>query len=79
MDENGEQMDLAVLKSRSSVPRVKVLSESDIASKSYSILDVVLPLAGYNVVYPAGSLGERYRDLLKADGLDIDNLVRRQK
>jgi tRNA pseudouridine13 synthase len=67
------------LKATSSIPRVKVLGESDVASGSYSIADVVLPLAGFNITYPSGTLGERYRNLLKADGLDIDNLVRKQK
>lgn len=57
--------------------KVKALTESDLAD--YTIFDVIMPLPGYDVAYPGGELGERYRAFLKADGLDPDNLVRNQK
>jgi len=58
-------------------PRVKTLSEEDL--DKHSIFDVIMPLPGKDVAYPGGALGERYRKFLKADGLDPDNWVRKQK
>jgi len=57
--------------------KVKTLAEEDLSK--YSIFDVVIPLPGTDVAYPGGSLGERYREYLKLDGLDPDNFVRKQK
>ncbi|XP_068459094.1 pseudouridylate synthase 7 homolog [Clinocottus analis] len=39
-----------------------------------SIHDVVMPLPGFDVIYPTHPVGEGYRELLTADGLDIDNM-----
>ena len=58
-------------------PSVKTLTESDM--DQYSIFDVIMPLPGQDVCYPGGTLGERYREFLVADGLDPDNFVRKQK
>ncbi|KAH6915349.1 pseudouridine synthase [Coprinopsis sp. MPI-PUGE-AT-0042] len=58
-------------------PRVKTLTEDDL--QNYTIFDVIMPLPGTDVAYPGGSLGERYREFLRTDGLDPDNFVRRQK
>ncbi|KAF7977463.1 hypothetical protein HWV62_3649 [Athelia sp. TMB] len=57
--------------------KVKTLNEDDLPK--YSIFDVIIPLPGTDVAYPGGSLGERYREYLKLDGLDPDNFVRKQK
>ncbi|KZP32946.1 tRNA pseudouridine synthase D [Athelia psychrophila] len=57
--------------------KVKTLTEED--QDKYSIFDVIMPLPGTDVAYPGGSLGERYREYLKLDGLDPDNFVRKQK
>jgi tRNA pseudouridine13 synthase len=56
---------------------VKTLAEDDL--ENYTIFDVIMPLPGTDVAYPGGSLGERYREFLRTDGLDPDNFVRRQK
>ena len=56
---------------------MKTLTEEDI--DKYSIFDVIMPLPGIDVAYPGGSLGERYREFLRLDGLDPENFHRKQK
>lgn len=63
--------------SNSKVAKVKILTEQD--KDKYTIHDVVLPLPGYAVTYPGGELGEMYRRMMAADGLDADDLFRSQK
>lgn len=63
----------------SRAPKARALTEQDIASKKYSIFDVVLPLPGYSIIYPEGALGDRYKEIMKEDGLDWTNLFRKQK
>ncbi|KAL7867822.1 hypothetical protein SRHO_G00092060 [Serrasalmus rhombeus] len=43
-------------------------------AEKQSIHDVVMPLPGFDVIYPTHEVGKGYRDLLTADNLDIDNL-----
>ncbi|KAI0701819.1 pseudouridine synthase [Cytidiella melzeri] len=57
--------------------RVKALTEADL--DKYTIFDVAMPLPGKDVSYPEGKLGERYKEFLRADGLDPDNWIRKQK
>lgn len=45
----------------------------------YTLLDVILPLPGWNVDYPGGAIGELYRGALKADDLDADRMRRDQR
>ncbi|KAJ8262347.1 hypothetical protein GJAV_G00165410 [Gymnothorax javanicus] len=49
-----------------------VLTEDEV--ESHSIHDVVMPLPGFDVIYPTHHVGEGYSEMLKADGLDIDNM-----
>jgi tRNA pseudouridine13 synthase len=65
------------LMATSKTPKAKVLTEED--ASRYTIYDVVLPLPGYSVTYPSGTIGELYRKMLDADGLDIDKMFRPQK
>ncbi|TFK29400.1 pseudouridine synthase [Coprinopsis marcescibilis] len=58
-------------------PRIRTLTEEDL--DKYTIFDVVMPLPGTDVAYPGGTLGERYREFLRMDGLDPDNFVRKQR
>ena len=58
-------------------PDVKVLRSTDL--HAYSILDVVMPLPGKDVAYPGGALGDKYRAFLLEDGLNPDDLDRKQK
>ena len=56
-----------------------VLTEEHIKSRQYTIRDVVLPLPGYDVVYPENDVKDRYRRIMADDGLDIDNMRRKIK
>uniref|UniRef100_A0A8D3A302 Pseudouridylate synthase 7 homolog n=1 Tax=Scophthalmus maximus TaxID=52904 RepID=A0A8D3A302_SCOMX len=48
-------------------------------AESRSIHDIVMPLPGYDVIYPTHHVGEGYRELLTADGLDLDNMRHKVK
>ncbi|KAF8745972.1 hypothetical protein AX14_004266 [Amanita brunnescens Koide BX004] len=60
-----------------SPPRIKTLTEEDMGK--YSIFDVIMPLPGTDVAYPGGTLGEKYREFLRVDGLDPENFTRKQR
>lgn len=51
---------------------VKCLTEDDI--KNYKIKDIVLPLPGYEVVYPNNSVANFMKDLLKEDGITSESM-----
>lgn len=38
-----------------------------------------MPLPGRDVSFPGSNLGERYKEFLRADGLDPENFERKQK
>ncbi|GAA5861466.1 hypothetical protein JCM3774_000257 [Rhodotorula dairenensis] len=63
----------------SSVPKVHALTAEDIQSGKYTIHDVVLPMPGFAVQYPAGQLGEVYRRVIREDGVNPDDMWRKQK
>ncbi|XP_029783374.1 pseudouridylate synthase 7 homolog isoform X1 [Suricata suricatta] len=48
------------------------IDEEDV--DNYSIHDVVMPLPGFDVIYPKHKISEAYREMLTADNLDIDNM-----
>nr|XP_007980693.2 pseudouridylate synthase 7 homolog isoform X2 [Chlorocebus sabaeus] len=48
------------------------IEEDDVVN--YSIHDVVMPLPGFDVIYPKHKIQEAYREMLTADNLDIDNM-----
>ena len=56
---------------------MKALTEEDL--DKHTIFDVVMPLPGKDVAYPGGVLGERYREFVRMDGLDPDNLSSKHK
>uniref|UniRef100_A0A803T4Y1 Pseudouridylate synthase 7 homolog n=1 Tax=Anolis carolinensis TaxID=28377 RepID=A0A803T4Y1_ANOCA len=45
-------------------------SEAD----NYTIHDIVMPLPGFDVIYPKHKIGEAYKEILAADNLDINNM-----
>lgn len=58
---------------------VTVLTEEHIKSGQYTIHDVVLPLPGFDVVYPENDMKDHYRQIMANDGLDISNMRRKVK
>lgn len=62
----------------SSEPSNLVVLTSD-NIQEYSIHDVVLPMPGHSIEYPKNEVHEWYREMLKNDGLDLDNMKRPQK
>ena len=55
---------------------VKVIKEEDVKDSRYIITDVVLPLAGSKIVYPGGSSGDFFDELLKKDGIRKSDFAR---
>ncbi|XP_062403560.1 pseudouridylate synthase 7 homolog isoform X2 [Sardina pilchardus] len=43
-------------------------------AEKHSIRDIVMPLPGFDVIYPTHHVGKGYREMLTADNLDIDNM-----
>ncbi|XP_056429513.1 pseudouridylate synthase 7 homolog isoform X2 [Hyla sarda] len=54
-----------------------VVDESNI--HNYTIHDVVMPLPGFDVIYPKHKLAEAYEEMLAVDKLDIKNMRHRVK
>ncbi|KAM8820737.1 pseudouridylate synthase 7 homolog [Eudromia elegans] len=48
------------------------IEEDDV--NNYTIHDVVMPLPGFDVIYPKHKIGEAYKEMLVADNLDINNM-----
>jgi len=50
---------------------VHVVTASDVSSGRYLLSDVVLPLPGFDVVYPTNSIGEMAKEMLAKEGIDL--------
>ncbi|XP_043821074.1 pseudouridylate synthase 7 homolog isoform X2 [Dromiciops gliroides] len=48
------------------------IEEADV--NSYTIHDVVMPLPGFDVIYPKHKISETYKEMLASDHLNIDNM-----
>jgi len=59
--------------------KVRVLTEEDIKSGKYTISDVVLPLPGFDVVYPKNALDEKYKEVMAQHGIDSAALKLKNK
>ncbi|XP_029470895.1 pseudouridylate synthase 7 homolog [Rhinatrema bivittatum] len=57
-----------VLKGATAVP----VEEANV--NNYTIHDVVMPLPGFDVIYPKHKIGDVYGEMLAADNLDINNM-----
>ena len=62
--ENGEEASGLIQRIKK---KVILLDENNLSD--YTIYDVVLPLPGFDVLYPTNEAGEWYTELLQADGL----------
>ncbi|KAK6072100.1 pseudouridine synthase [Seiridium cupressi] len=63
-------------------PRVRALTEEDVASGRYSITDVVLSIPGTDVIYPNNEVGEYYKEFMSKEengSLDPHNMHRSLK
>ncbi|ESO99516.1 hypothetical protein LOTGIDRAFT_113644 [Lottia gigantea] len=45
----------------------------------YTIYDVVLPLPGYNMVYPQNNIGECYKEMLLKDSIELSTMRTKQR
>ncbi|XP_034239113.1 LOW QUALITY PROTEIN: pseudouridylate synthase 7 homolog [Thrips palmi] len=71
--ENSAPLDSEVAVAESATRQeVKCITEEDL--NNYKITDIVLPLPGYDVVYPNNSVGSYMKDLLKDDGLTSESM-----
>ncbi|KAJ0411296.1 hypothetical protein ATCC90586_005705 [Pythium insidiosum] len=61
--------DLVLARDADAPRRVVALTSETV--KEYGIEDVVLPLPGFDIEYPANDVGDAYRKLLAMDGVDM--------
>ncbi|EXJ83674.1 hypothetical protein A1O1_07298 [Capronia coronata CBS 617.96] len=62
--------------------RARALTSEEAASGQYSIFDIVLPLPGFDVIYPANASGEWYKTFMAGEiggGLDPNDMRRKQR
>lgn len=71
-----ELSDLDKLRRDAKLPAVHTLTEADLPN--YTVFDVLMPLPGFVVKYPDGEPGKLYREMMVADGLDPDDMYRKQ-
>ena len=75
--ENEQSAQIEVITTTTEVKSVKkpethIVTAEDVASKTYSIFDVVLPLPGHTVILPNNVIGQYMKDLLAKDGLSLE-------
>ncbi|KAJ5226477.1 hypothetical protein N7468_007702 [Penicillium chermesinum] len=64
------------------ITRARALTAEEVASGQYTIFDVVLPMVGFDVIYPPNKMTDFFRDFMaseKGGGLDPFNMRRKQK
>ncbi|ETN46157.1 uncharacterized protein HMPREF1541_00341 [Cyphellophora europaea CBS 101466] len=67
-------------KGEESFDRARALTQTEAESGKYSIFDLVLPLPGFDVIYPQNeSGGDYYKEIMGKDGLDPFDMRRGQK
>jgi tRNA pseudouridine13 synthase len=86
-DENGEIVihpagDDVALTSDDVFQRARPLSAEEAASGKFTIFDIVLPLPGFDIEYPANKIGDFYKEFMASERggrLDPANMRRKQK
>lgn len=86
VDDQGEEIVLPAATDRANqtedFERGRALSAEEAASGAYNIFDVVLPLPGWDVIYPKNAVGEEYKTFMASErggGLDPYDMRRPQK
>lgn len=86
IDEQGEPIILAAPTDRATQPddfeRARPLTSDEAVSGRYNIFDVVLPLPGFDVVYPSNAIGQEYKTFMGSErggGLDPYDMRRSWK
>jgi tRNA pseudouridine13 synthase len=62
--------------------RGRPLTSEEAASGKYTIFDIILPLPGWDIVYPDNEIGEFYKEFMESErggGLDPGDMRRSQK
>ncbi|KAL1296780.1 hypothetical protein AAFC00_000242 [Neodothiora populina] len=85
VDEDGEVIirpvgDDAATTLEEKFDRARALKKEEALSGKYSIFDLVLPLPGFDVIYPSNSLGQFYKDFMgSGQGGNLNPLDMRRK
>lgn len=87
VDADGEQIIIPASHDRAAqeddvFERARPLSEAEASSGDYTIFDIVLPLPGYDIVYPENETGTFYRTFMtsiEGGELDPNNMRRKQR
>lgn len=59
--------------------KARPLTKDEVESGNFTIFDIVLPLPGFDIVYPPNELGEFYKEFMgneRCNGLDPLNMRR---
>ncbi|KAI9842573.1 MAG: hypothetical protein M1838_003073 [Thelocarpon superellum] len=87
VDESGEVVIHAASEEKTRVfgdpyVRARALSQAEVDSQKYNVFDVVLPTPGFDVQYPANSVGDFYKTFMgsaRGGGLDPSDMRRKWK
>lgn len=80
--QNAIDTSIANVKYRANVRthQAKVLTEEDIASGKYKMEDVILPLPGYDVIFPTHECGKSlYEQIMQDDGITLSMFENKQQ
>lgn len=67
---NLEEVDIIDVPDEKNIP-VKAVDEEDLLKQKYTIDDIVLPLPGSRVMYPANDVADVYHDLARKDEISL--------